>query len=777
MPGYRAAIDIGGTFTDIIIAGTDGSLRARKLSSTPDDPARAVVQGMLGLLREHGIAPSEIDAVLHGSTIATNTILQEAGARVGLLTTKGFRDVLEIARLRRGSVYDLAWRPPRPLVRRAWRLELAERIDAKGRVLIALDRDEVLRQTEWLIAQGIEAIAIALISAHANPVHEAQAGELIRRAHPNLLVSVSSELSPVIREYERASTAVVNAYLQPSVSGYLERLEAGLRASGIGARLWIMQSNGGLVDVSEARRTPMLLIESGPAAGVRGAEAWAQATATSNVIALDVGGTTAKAALLEDGRASMVATLEVGSGMNAGNRLLRGVGYPINAPACDLAEVSAGGGTIAWVDDAGALRVGPRSAGADPGPACYGHGGSEPTVTDAYLVLGYLNPLGLGGRVLDHRLAETAIAVKIARPLGISVLEAADGICELAKTRMVGALKAVSTERGRDPVDFALLAFGGGGPVLAHALAEDLGASRVFIPPRPGLFSAFGMLLADARRSAAATLLRPLGQLDVADLAHAYERLEQKLRNEMARDGLAIAGISLQRTAELHYAGQDCELALPVASGELASSVLEQIAEAFAREHERVFGHCNPGERIILVNARVHASAPLSPIGYGDLQEDDTVGAYARRKAYFGLPHGMQEATVVAGRSALGSRLDGPAIIEEADTTIVVPPGWSVSPEIGGTLLLTGNGEATTLRPAGNSRPHDAITFEVMRLALASVADEMALALIRSAHSVGIRDIMDFSTSICDAEGQMVAQSQTLAIHLGAVPPAVAAVR
>ena len=774
---YRAAVDIGGTFTDIVVSG-NGAIYRSKVSSTPDDYSRGVIDGLLGLLASNGIGVNAVEAVLHGTTVGTNAILQETGARVGLLATRGFRDVLEIARLRRASLYNLAWRPPRPLVRRAWRLDLTERIDARGRVLVKLDEDEVLRHVEWLHGQGVEALAVALLNAHANPSHEAAVARLVRKTHPDLPISVSSELSPVIREYERTSTAVVNAYIQPIVTRYLRRPEAGLRGAGIGGRLWVMQSNGGLLGVGEACRAPVLLIESGPAAGVRGAEAWAAEAGNANVIALDVGGTTAKAALLEEGRASMAATLEVGAGMNAGNRLLRGVGYPINVASYDLAEVSAGGGSTAWVDGAGALCVGPRSAGADPGPACYGRGGIEPTLTDAFLVLGYLNADGIGGRPLDVRLAEAAIADRIARPLGLTLHDAAYGIYEVAKTKMIGALKAVSTERGRNPAEFSLLAFGGGGPVLAHALAQALGSSKVVIPAAPGLYSAVGMLLADARRNAAATLLRPLDTVDAAALEGIYQTLETRARAAMAADGFDLGAVTLGRSAELHFAGQDFELAVSVPPGPLGPNIRTEIAEAFGREHELAFGHRNEGERIVLVNARVNASAPLAGPAY---REPGGMPATPppperRRTAYFGFQHGLCDAHILRDRAAVGTGFRGPAIIEEDDTTIVIPPGWQASLEPGMSLVLSAcEGAGETAWPA--PRQHGVITSELIRLALLSTTDEMALALTRAAYSIGIRDIMDFGTALCDGEGQLVAQSQTLAIHLGAVPPAVTSVR
>jgi 5-oxoprolinase (ATP-hydrolysing)/N-methylhydantoinase A len=777
LASYRAAIDIGGTFTDIIVSGADGKQYRRKTSSTPADYAQGVLDALSSLLRAHAIRPQEIESILHGTTVATNAILQKKGARVGLLTTRGFRDVLEIGRLRRSSLYDLAWSPPRPLVRRAWRLEVAERMDAQGRSLLALDGDQVLRHVAWLRDQGIDSLAIAFINAHANATHELEAARLVRQAFPKLPVSVSTELSPVIREYERTSTAVVNAYLQPVVAGYLRSLESGLRSAGIGAGLWLMQSNGGLLGVAEACRVPVLLVESGPAAGVRGAEGWAAGSGNSNVIALDVGGTTAKATLLENARAVMVGTFEVGGdGMNAGNRLLRSVGYPINAASYDLAEVSAGGGSIAWIDNAGGLRIGPQSAGAEPGPACYGRGGTEPTLTDAYLVMGWLNPAGLGGRALDPRLAEAAIREKIAEPLKLTLLEAAFGICEMAKTRMISALKAVSTERGRDPADFTLLAFGGGGPVLAHALAETLGNPQTVIPAQSGLYSAAGMLLADARRDVAATLLRPLETLDAATLAGIFEMLEAKARRAMELDGLAAVDLRLHRTVELHYEGQDFELAVRVAAGTITPQTIERIAEDYAREHERAFAHSNRGERIILVNLRVQASSAFhAPSAGGTGKDAQSMPISHRRRAYFGAQHGTCDAAVVPGRMSLRAKLSGPVIIEEEDTTIVVPPGWHASLRPDLSVLLEADRHVGAEKALQLQAP--AIMSKVIGLALTSITEEMALALMRAAYSVGIRDIMDFSTSLCDAEGQLIAQSQTLAIHMGAVPPALAAVR
>src|SRR5437588_11974094 len=449
---FRAGVDIGGTFTDIVLLGDDGSRYTKKVSSTVDDYARAIVKGLAALLDEIGADAGSIVELLHGTTVASNAILEHKGARTGLITTKGFRDVLEIRNLRMPRLYDMSWTKPPPLVERRWRTEVGERVNAEGGIDTPLDEGSVERAARFLRDEGVEAIAICLLHSYLNPAHELRVKEIAARIAPDVILCISAEVLPVINEYERTSTTVINAYVRPIVERYLNRLIAEVRSTGISAPLLLMQSNGGLTTAEAAAETPMHIIESGPAAGVVGVQALTQRIGIAKAISFDMGGTTAKASLIENGEVTRATEYQVGAGIVLGSRLLSGAGYTGKVPAIDLAEVGAGGGSILWLDSGGALQVGPMSAGAAPGPVCYDQGGTDPTVTDANIVLGYINPAHLvGGAVrLNAGKARAVIADRIARPLGVGVEEAAYGAHLVAASNMIRALKAVSSDGGRD---------------------------------------------------------------------------------------------------------------------------------------------------------------------------------------------------------------------------------------------------------------------------------------------------------------------------------------
>ena len=501
-----------------MVALTEGGRAAVvKVASTPDDYGRGVLHGLAEALAELDLSAAGVAEIVHGFTVATNAILEGKGAEMALITTEGFRDVLEIARLRVPRLYDLAYRKPPPLVERRLRLEVRERVDARGRVVVPLDAGDVERAAAAVRGAGVSSVAVCLLHSYANPEHERRIGEALRAALPDLDVSLSCELLPEAREYERTSTTVINGYVRPVVARYLQRLVAELRRAGTAAPVSVMQSNGGLMPVELAARKPMYCIESGPAAGVIGAAEIGARLGEADLISFDMGGTTAKASIVEGGRVLLASECEVGGGMNAGHRLLRGAGYVLRVPAIDIAEVSAGGGSIAWVDRAGGLQVGPRSAGAVPGPVCYGTGGTEPTVSDADVALGFLNPEHLLGGTFPIAAgrARTALRERLAAPAGLTETEAAWGVHTLANVKMGGALRAVSSERGRDPRRFAMIAFGGSGPVHAAGLAASLGIGRVIVPPSPGVFSAFGLLFAEVEHHFVQTLNQPLAALDL----------------------------------------------------------------------------------------------------------------------------------------------------------------------------------------------------------------------------------------------------------------------
>ncbi len=507
---YRLGIDIGGTFTDVVLLGDDGSVQTKKVLSTPDDYARGVVAGAVALLRERGVDGSELTGVVHASTVASNTILEGLGARTALITTAGFRDVLEMRRLRIPVLYDVQYESPPPLVPRRLRFEIGERRGPRGEVWRELDEAEVEAVAARIAAADVEAVAIALLHSYADDTNERRVEEIVRAVvGESVYVTRSSEILPEIREYERTSTAVVNAYVGPAITSYIAALAGQLEAAGIAAPLEVIQSAGGALTPEIARRKPAHLVESGPAAGVMACAYLGRLTGQPQLISLDMGGTTAKAAIVEDGQPVRTSEYEVGAGINLSSKLVKGGGHPIKLPFIDVSEIGAGGGSIVAVDELGTISVGPVSAGASPGPVCYDLGGIDPTLTDALLALGYLNETELGGGAITLAPAASRDALDrvVATPLGRSVEEAAFGILQLAVATMTRAVKAVTTYRGRDPRDFTLCAFGGNGPLTGVEIAQALRIRKVLIPPAPGVFSALGLLFSDTEHEVVRTLM------------------------------------------------------------------------------------------------------------------------------------------------------------------------------------------------------------------------------------------------------------------------------
>jgi N-methylhydantoinase A len=694
MKSFRAGVDIGGTFTDIVLLGDDGSRYTKKVSSTVDDYARAIVDGLAALLAEIGAEPSQIVELLHGTTVASNAILEHKGARTGLITTKGFRDVLEIRNLRMPRLYDMSWTKPPPLVERRLRTEVDERINAQGGIDRPLDEASVERAVSFLVGEGVEAIAICLLHSYLNPAHELRVKEIAAALTPGMILSVSAEVLPVINEYERTSTTVINAYVRPIVERYLTRLIGEIYKGGIEAPLLLMQSNGGLTTAQAAAETPMHIIESGPAAGVVGVQALTRQIGIAKAISFDMGGTTAKASLIENGEVTRATEYQVGAGIVLGSRLLSGAGYTLKVPAIDLAEVGAGGGSILWIDQGGALQVGPHSAGAVPGPVCYGQGGELPTVTDANIVLGYLNPAQLvgGALKLDAGKARAAIADQIAVPLGMAVEEAAYGAHLIAGSNMIRALKAVSSERGRDPREYALVGFGGNGPVFAAGMAEAMLIPQVLIPPSAGVFSSFGLLYAEVEYFFTRTRKSLVRALDPDELQKIVANLEADARARLTADGFSPHRIEIRRTASLHYQGQSFELRVPLASGQLDKAALHTLEEAFGAEHERTYGHrAGVEEPVELVSVEVVGRGlPEKPraaaAATARLAPDVAIAAPSRR-AYFGPAQGWLAAEVI-NRSDLKAPHSGPCIVEEYDTTCLVPPGWQAALDAFGNIVM-----------------------------------------------------------------------------------------
>ena len=688
----RIGIDIGGTFTDIVVMSTDGHFNTKKISSSVDNYARAIAEGLQEALVEHAIPASAITELRHGTTVGSNAILEQKGARIGLIATKGFRDILQIRNLRLPRLYDLAWDKPPPLVERYLRRTADERIDTHGTIVRPLDIDQVRREIDMLLAEGVEAIAVCLLNAFANPAHERAIRDLVAARAPGLPCCLSSDVLPEIGEYERTSTTVVNTYVLPVVARYLATLQADLAAAGIAAPLRLMQSNGGLTTADDAARLPMNIVESGPAAGVVGARAVAMRLGLPDIISFDMGGTTAKASLIEGGNFSRSPEYQVGGGVIMGSRLLTGAGYLLKVPAIDLAEVGAGGGSIVWIDAGGSLQIGPHSAASNPGPICYDIGGDRPTVTDAVLTLGYINPGYLvNGRLrLNAAKARAAFDEQIARPLGLSLERAAHGAFEIAVARMMRAIKAVSTERGRDPRRFGLFAFGGNGPVFAAAMASALGVSRVVIPPSPGLFSAFGLLYADVEHHRSRSFRHPLQGAGGA-LDGAWDGIAADAAAMLAADGFPPERRRIERWGALRYQGQAFELTIPVPAGPLDTAAIAALREEFGAEHERTYGHrAGPGEPIEIITLRVIARgvAEVSSVPERIIVADpDNVERPAPREAYFGPRFGWHT-TPVIHRPDLRVPRSGPCIVEEYGSTCVVPPGFTASLDAFGNIIL-----------------------------------------------------------------------------------------
>ena len=677
----RIGIDIGGTFTDLVAITSDGRVVTHKVASTPKDYGEGIIDGLQAL-----DAGSGVTEVLHGTTIGSNTVLEGKGARTGLITTKGFRDILEIRDLRMPVLYDLHWTKPRALVERRLRLEVTEKLRPDGSVSVPLDMVSVAAAIDMLRREAVASVAICLLHSYANPAHERAVAEAVRTALPNTAISVSHEILPEIKEYPRTSTTVINAYVQPVVRAYVTALAARLRAMGIEAPLQLMQSNGGLASAEFAAAAPAHIIESGPAAGVVGGAALAVRLDEPRIITFDMGGTTAKAGLVEHGEVLRSEALEVGAGVMAGSRLLVGAGYMLKLPAIDLAEVGAGGGSICRLDAGGAPKVGPESAGAEPGPVCYARGGTLPTITDCNLVLGYLDPAGLvGGAVkLDAEAARTAIARELAQPLRRSVEEAAFGMLRLASASMMRAIRAVSVERGRDPRQFALLAFGGNGPLFAAAIAAELGIRRVIVPPMPGVFSAFGLLVAETEHHASQSLRMRLDTADSARVAEVLEKLTQAGAERLARDGFPPGRRVFRRAALARYVGQSSEIEVRLPEGEF----LPGFSELFGLEHERNYGfRAPPDEPVELIGLSVIARGIPERPRVPESIPPASAAVPPKREAWF-PESGWIEVPVLHRAQLTTDVRSGPLIVQEYDATCLVPRDWTAALDTFGNVRL-----------------------------------------------------------------------------------------
>ncbi len=695
--GYRLGVDIGGTFTDaILIDEQTGTSWIGKVSTTPADPSEGFLVATDRILALAGADPGHVRYVVHGTTIATNAIIQRRIARTALITTAGFRDVLEIGRQIRPSLYDIGFEKPVPLVPRPLCFGVPERLDWRGEVLETLDEDAVRDVARRLREQAVESVAVCLLHAYANPIHEERIGEILAALAPDIAVSLSSRIAPEFREYDRASTVVINAGIQPIVQEYLGSIAERLAARGVGAELLVMQSGGGVLTFASAAERPVFIVESGPAAGVIAASHLARSLGIPDTISFDMGGTTAKVGLIRNGSPQITRLYHVGAVAQTGGGAARGSGYPIRTPVIELAEIGAGGGSIAWVDSGGALRVGPVSAGAEPGPAAYGRGGLEPTVTDANLVLGRLSADSfLGGELhLDVEASRRAIRERCADPLGLDVIAAAFGIVEIANSAMAGALRLMSVQRGLDPRAFGLVGFGGAGPVHVNRLAAELGILRTIVPPSPGTFSALGLLLNDLRHEFSHTFVRgthaPDHAEDLAAIRAKFARLEAEGRSMLRREGVADVDIRIEHHAEMQYVGQSFVLPIRLPHGSIEPGDLDDAVAAFHAAHERAYGFAAPAEPTEIVNLRLAAIGPIPPWAPRKIPATPTVVEPREvRPVYFPESGGFTP-TPVYDRSSfhLGTSLTGPCIVEEMDSTTVIHPGYAADVDPWGNLVI-----------------------------------------------------------------------------------------
>jgi N-methylhydantoinase A len=711
---YSLGVDIGGTFTDVVLITERGQVKIAKGLSTPDAFDRGIADILRDLLDREGLVPADCAAFVHGTTVATNAIIERKGARTGLITTKGFRDVLELRRIRIPKLYDLTWQKPQPLVERYLRMEVTERMTYRGEVHTSLDDESVLRAVAELRRFGVESVAVCLLNSYANPTHERAVRDIIRRETPHIEITISSDVLAEMREYERTSTSVINAYLMPVVRRYVGSLDRTLRQRGFRAPLLLMQSNGGAMSADLGCEQPMHIIESGPAAGVVASHKLAQRIGADNAVTLDIGGTTAKASLIEKGELTYSDEYDVGGGFSRGGQLQRGGGYVLRAPTLDISEIGAGGGSIVWIDSGGALQVGPKSAGASPGPVCYGRGGTEPTLTDACLVLGYLGADGLaGGAVqLDHDAAEVMLQRKIAHPLKMRVMDLAFGVLRIAVSNMARAIRSVSTERGKDPRDFDLMAFGGNGGLFSAAVARELSLKKVIIPPGAGIFSAFGLLYSNLEHHFTQTMLGKIEDIDPSLVGARWSNLEEEAIGILGREGFAPERCRLQRFGAFRYFGQTHELSIPWPAGPVDPIVLGRMTAMFEDSHHRTYGHRGHDNIVELVNLHLVANGVTDKPRVPDrLEFPKELGAKVRERPVWFGPDSGSHMTPIVSRAALGTTATrGPLIVSEFDTTIVVPPDFQVMRDNWFNVILAqcGQGDA-----ASNQKASSALTTTV----------------------------------------------------------------
>ncbi|MBN8943715.1 MAG: hydantoinase B/oxoprolinase family protein [Rhizobiales bacterium] len=765
---WRIGFDIGGTFTDFILYDdAEKSVRLHKRLTTPHDPSEAALIGLEELVAMAGITLGQVSEIVHGTTLVTNAVIERKGAKLGLITTRGFRDILEMGTEQRYDIYDLFLAFPEPFVSRDLRLEVDERIDRDGRIVTALDEAAVRAEAGRLAAAGCQAIAICFLNSYRNPAHEQAAGRIVREAFPELTVSLSSEVVAEIWEYQRFVTTCANAYVQPLMHSYLARLQRELEARSFSGALRLMHSAGGLVSPETARTFPIRLLESGPAGGGLATALFGELAGHKDVISFDMGGTTAKACMIENGRAEVTQMIEAGRV----NRFAKGSGLPIKAPVIDMIEIGAGGGSIAAIDEVGLLKVGPHSAGSDPGPACYGMGGTRPTVTDANLALGYYDPgFFLGGRMaLDAKAAAEAIKT-VATPLGLSIEEAAWGIHKVVVESMAAAARVHLVEKGKDPRRYAMVGFGGAGPAHAADVARVLGVREVIIPPASGAASALGFLVAPLSFDMVRSLPVEFSDgFDAAGVNTLLTELEAEGRRHLIAAGVKAADITVERSADMRLVGQMHDIAVPLPGGTISETSLGAIREAFSGVYSARYTSVYEGARLEAINFRVRCAGPAATLSLSGAAGGGDAGAKVKgvRRAWF--DGGWQDATVY-DRYALrpGDSLAGPAIIEEREATTIVPPGDTVTVDhVLDLIIAIGQADAVEtvitadmpVAEAARRIEADPIALEIMWSRLVNVVEEMWLTVCRTAFSLVISEAQDFACELLDPEGETLAHS------------------
>lgn len=671
---WRIGIDSGGTFTDVcLFEDATGMVAVWKVPSTPDDPSRAIARGTQEGVERVGASPADIAYFGHGTTVGTNALIQHRGVKTGLITTEGFRDLIEIGRQKRPDLYDLQADKAPPLVTRDLRFGVAERVRHDGSVETPLDEGAVRQAAQTLKAEGVKAVAIGFLYGFVRPEHEEAAKRIVTEEFPEAFICASHEVAPEFREYERISTTVVNAYLGPVMQGYIRRLADRLKELGLKAVPHLTQSNGGVIGFDMAARLPVRTVLSGPSTGVVAAQAIGAMIGIPSLITFDMGGTSSDVALLDDGEAKLASEANVH-------------GYPIKAPMLDIHTVGAGGGSLAAIDSGGLLKVGPRSAGADPGPVCYGRGATEPAVTDANVVLQTLNPTHLlGGRMpIDQSLSRQAIG-RLADELGLDLMATAQGIISVVTANMAKAIRVISVQRGHDPRDYALVAFGGAGPLHAARLARELDMKRIVVPRNPGIGCALGLLLTDLRANFATTRLATLSEALVPDMADIFFALQEQADHWFAEEGVAAADRRLKRTADLRYHGQNYELAIDVPDGPITPATVTALAEGFAAAHKRLYGFVAEGEAVQLVTYRVEAVGLVPKAAFRpepDAGPDASHAVIGSREVWFPEAGGFVVCPIYdRDKLKSGNRFAGPAIVEQMDSTTVLLPGMTATVE------------------------------------------------------------------------------------------------